>query len=84
MHVLAQLLQALLVADAEMLLLVDDEQAEAGEADRLAEQRVRADDDVDGAVLEARLDLGQLLVATSREARAMRTGRPLKRSMKVL
>ena len=43
------LLQALLVGDAEVLLLVDDEQAEARELDRLAEQRVRADDDVDRA-----------------------------------
>ena len=53
-HVLAQLLQALLVGDAEVLLLVDDEQAEAVEGDRLAEQRMRADDDVDRAALQAR------------------------------
>ena len=47
MHILAQLLQPLLVLDAEMLLLVDDEQAEIGELDVLAEQRMGADDDVD-------------------------------------
>ena len=63
MHVLAQLLQALLVRDAEVLLLVDDQQAEALEGDRLAEQRVRADHDVDGAVAEAGFDRGQVLGA---------------------
>ena len=46
-HVLAQLLQALLVGDAEVLLLIDDQQAQPLEVDRLAEQRMRADDDVD-------------------------------------
>ena len=53
-HVLAQLLQALLVRDAEVLLLVDDDEAEAGELHLLAEQRMRADHDIDGAGLEAR------------------------------
>ena len=47
MHLGAQLLELLLVRDAEMLLLVDDQQAEVLELDRLAEQRMRADDDVD-------------------------------------
>ena len=61
MHVLAQLLQALLVHDAEVLLLVDDQQAQPLEGDRLAEQRVRADHDVDGAFLDAGLDGGELL-----------------------
>ena len=55
MHFGAQLLQPLLVADAEMLLLVDDDEAEILERDRLAEHRVRADDDVDVAVGEAAL-----------------------------
>ena len=54
------------------------------EADRLAEQRVRADDDVDGAVLDAGLDGG---LAPWRRPGAtawpMRTGRPWKRSAKV-
>ena len=57
MHVLLELLQALLVTDAEMLLFVDDKEAETRELDLLAEQRVRADHDVDGAVLEACLHL---------------------------
>ena len=57
MHLGAQLLQPLLVADAEMLLLVDDQKAEIAELDRLAEQRVGADHDVDRAVGEALLDL---------------------------
>ena len=54
-HLRAQLLQALLVRDAEMLLLVDDDEAEILEDDRLAEQRVGADDDVDRAFGEALL-----------------------------
>ena len=53
MHLRPQLLQPLLVADAEMLLLVDDQQAEIPELDRLAEQRMGADDDVDIAVGQA-------------------------------
>ena len=69
-HVLAQLLQALLVGDAEVLLLVDDEQAEAVEFDRLAEQRVRADDDIDRAALQALLHARQLLGAD--QARGLR------------
>ena len=56
-HLGAQLLQALLVADAEMLLLVDDDEAEILELDRLAEQRMGADDDVDRAVRQALLRL---------------------------
>ena len=61
MHLGAQLLQPLLVADAEMLLLVDDQQAEIPELDRLAEQRMGADHDIDRAVGKALLDLRQLL-----------------------
>ena len=61
MHVALQLLQPLLVLDAEMLLLVDDEQAEILERDRCAEQRVGAHHDVDGAVGDALLGLGKLL-----------------------
>ena len=52
MDVGAQLLQPLLVADAEMLLLVDDQQAEVLELDALGQQRVGADDDVDRALLD--------------------------------
>ncbi len=46
MHILAKLLEPLLVAHAEMLLLVDDEQAQILELDGFGEQRVRADHDV--------------------------------------
>ena len=60
MHFGAQLLQPLLVADAEMLLLVDHDEAEVLEADGLAEHRVGADDDVDAALGEALLDLALL------------------------
>ena len=48
----AQRLQPLLVGDAEMLLLVDDEQPEVAEPDALGEQRVGADHDLDRAVGE--------------------------------
>ena len=52
MDVGADFLQPLLVADAEMLLLVDDQQAEILELDALGQQRVRAAHDVDRAVLQ--------------------------------
>ena len=44
---LAHLLDALLVRDAEALLLVDDQQPEIAELHVLRQQAVRADDDVD-------------------------------------
>ena len=50
MHLGAQLFEPFLMGHAEMLLLVDDEQAKVAEFDRLAEQRMRTDDDVDAAV----------------------------------
>ena len=49
----AQRLQALLVGDAEVLLLVDDEEAEVLEGDALGEEGVGADDELDAAVGEA-------------------------------
>ncbi len=61
MHLGAQLFQLLLVRDAEMLLLVDDDEAEVLELDGLAEERVGADDDVDVAFGEAFLCLRQFL-----------------------
>ena len=51
-----QLLQPLLVLDAEMLLLVDDQEPEVAEFHVLGEQRMRADDDVDAAVGQPRPD----------------------------
>ena len=57
---LAHLLDALLVRDAEALLLVDDQQAEVLELHVLRQQAVRADDDVEpagGERLERFLDL---------------------------
>ena len=72
MHFGAQLLQPLLVRDAEMLLLVDDDQAEILELDGLAEQRMRADDDVDRAVGDALLALRQ----ARSPRRAARPARP--------
>ena len=52
-----QLLDPLLVRDAEPLLLVDDQQAEVAELDVLRQQAVRADDDVDLAGGQVREDL---------------------------
>src|SRR5881398_3442242 len=52
-HVGAQRLQALLVAHAEAMLLVDDEEAEVVEARVRVQQAVRGDDDVDLALLES-------------------------------
>ena len=49
-----ELAQQLLLLDAEALLLVDDDQPEILRADVAAEQPVRADEDVDRAVLKAR------------------------------
>ena len=46
-HVHAQPFEPLLVLDAETLLLVDDQQPQVLEADVLAEQPMRADEDVD-------------------------------------
>src|SRR5262245_23916968 len=63
MDVLAELLEALLVLHSEMLLLIDDEEAEIGELHPLGKKRVGADDDIDIARLEARLHFGALLGA---------------------
>ncbi len=69
-----ELLDLLLVADAEALLLVDDEQAEVLEADVLGEEPVRADEDVDEA-LAAVLDDGLLLRAAPGAGSGPRRGR---------
>ncbi len=50
-------LELLLLADAEALLLVDDEQAEVAEGDVLGEQAMGADDEVDRAVADSGDDL---------------------------
>jgi hypothetical protein len=56
MHFGAKLLQPLLVLDAEMLLLVDDDEAQILELDLLAEQRMGPDHNVDAARSEPCLD----------------------------
>ena len=61
MDVGLELLQALLLRHAEMLLLVDDEKAQIAENDALGEERVRADDDVDAALGQFALHLGCVL-----------------------
>ena len=50
MHIRAQRFQAFLVLDAEFLFLINDKQAKVAEFDRLGQQRVGADHDIDGAI----------------------------------
>ena len=57
-----ELLQRVLVLDAEALLLVDDHEPEVFEGDALAQEAVGADDHVDRAVGEARDRLLALLL----------------------
>ena len=59
--VFANLLQTLFMLHTEMLLLVDDQQPEIGKVDRLSEESVCADDNIDIALLEAFLRRAQLL-----------------------
>ncbi len=61
MDVGLELLQLLLLRDAEMLLLVDDQEAEMGELDVFCEQRMRPDDDVEQAFGELLLDRPRVL-----------------------
>src|SRR5690606_14690602 len=63
MHVRLQLLEPLFVLDAEMLLLVDDQQSEVLELHRLAKQRMGADDDVRRSIRDRLLGLRKLLAA---------------------
>jgi hypothetical protein len=49
-HRLAHLLQPLFVRDAKALLFVDDDQAQVGEFHILADEPMRADEDVDLAL----------------------------------
>ena len=57
----AQRLELLLVGDTEMLLLVDHQQRQILELDALAEQRVRADHDIDARRPPGRLSLCPVL-----------------------
>ncbi len=68
-HRLLELLDALLVGDAEALLLVHHEQAEVAEFDVLLQQPVRADDDVQRAVRQALHHLLLLLRGTESRQR---------------
>ncbi len=84
MHVRLQFLQPLLVLNAEMLLFIDDEQTEILEFDRVAEQRMRADDNIDRSFFQSLLAAASSFVPTRREAWARLIGRPWKRFEKVL
>ncbi|MND80204.1 hypothetical protein D3C80_719720 [compost metagenome] len=61
MDVGLQVLQPLLVLDAKVLFLVDDEKREVGELNARAEKRMGADDDIDLAVRDILLRLRQFL-----------------------
>ena len=86
MHLGAQLLEPLLVGDAEMLLLVDDDEAEVLELDGLAEQRVGADRRCRSGRRRGPSSTLRQLRRRSPAARPARpcTGKPRKRSVKVL
>ena len=60
MHVALQFFQPFLVLDAEMLLLVDDQQAETLELNGIGEERMRADNNIDLAFRQLFLGLVQL------------------------
>jgi len=60
MHIDSELLQLLLLHDAKMLLLIDDQEAQMGEPNILGEERMRADDDVDPPLGELLLDFACL------------------------
>ncbi len=63
MDVGAEGLELLLVLDAKVLLFVDDDQAEILEADLFGQQGMRADDDLDLALLQAFARLVRVLLA---------------------
>ena len=61
---LEQLLELLLVQDAEALLLVDDDQAEILENDVAGDEPMRADDDIDAAFAQQLQDFALLAPAS--------------------
>ena len=61
MHVGFEGFQLFLVGNAEMLLFIDNQQAEIGERNAFCKQCVRADDDADFAFRDAALDLCRIL-----------------------
>lgn len=86
-HVGAELLQLLLVLDAEALFLVDDDQAQVLELRLGGEEPVGADDQVDGALsepFERRLGLGLGLEAAQRPYVDGELGVPLGERAEVL
>ena len=60
-HRMLDLAELFLRRDAELLLLVDDQKAEVLELEPAAQDLMRADEDVDGTLLQALLDIGDLL-----------------------
>ena len=84
-HFGAQRLQPFLVAHAEAMFLVDDDEPEVLEAHVGMQQPVRGDDDVDRAVLDA-FDARRSIpcAVRKRDSVSMRTGQSAKRSRKLL
>lgn len=83
-HRLFHVLDAFLVAHAEALLLIDDEQAQVFELHIFGQQPVRADDDVDFAVLEPAQRL-LLFLGRAEAAEHVRVdGKPSMRRISVL
>jgi hypothetical protein len=80
---LAHLLDALFVADAEALFFVDDEQAEIGKFDVFGKDAVGADQDVDLAGFGFLQDFFLLLRVRKRLIISMVTGNGAKRCLKV-
>ena len=79
----AQPLELFLLAHAEAVFLVDDQQTEVFEPYLRLQQFVGADDDVDRAVLQSRQrSVSCCLPVRKRDSSSMRTGQSAKRSRK--
>ena len=76
----AKLLELFLMGDAEVLLLVNDDEAEVLELHALAEKGMGADDDIDGPSAMPFLTRFSSALPTMREAWPTWTGKPRNRS----
>ena len=80
MDVTAKLFQPFLLRDAEMLLLINNQQAEIVEIDRFREQRMRADGDLHiPRAMPARISFAAA-GWVMRDSTPMEIGNPAKRS----
>ena len=86
-HLRAQALQLLLLAYPEAVFLVDDDQSEALESERLGEQAVRADHDIHAAARQTlgdRLDLAFVAQARDHFHRHRPIGEPVRKRLEML